>query len=102
VIGFVLGPIFEVNLRRTTMLTGDDTLGYLAGRPITLVIFGLVILSLLFPAFQAVYARQSMAVSRETATSPVAAAWPRAYRSTNKQGGPDDEENHSAPAADPP
>ncbi len=56
VIGFVLGPIFEVNLRRTTMLTGDDTLGYLAGRPITLVIFGLVILSLLFPAWQSYYA----------------------------------------------
>jgi putative tricarboxylic transport membrane protein len=27
VIGFVLGPIFEVNLRRTSMLTGGDTLG---------------------------------------------------------------------------
>jgi putative tricarboxylic transport membrane protein len=26
-IGFVLGPIFEVNLRRTSMLTGGDTLG---------------------------------------------------------------------------
>jgi putative tricarboxylic transport membrane protein len=58
VIGFVLGPIFEVNLRRTTMLTGDDTLGYLAGRPITLVILVLVILSLLFPALQAYYANR--------------------------------------------
>jgi putative tricarboxylic transport membrane protein len=59
VIGFVLGPIFEVNLRRTTMLTGGDTLGHLAGRPITLVIFVLVILSLLFPVLQSDYGRRN-------------------------------------------
>jgi putative tricarboxylic transport membrane protein len=53
VIGFVLGPIFEGNLRRTSMLTGGDTLGYLAGRPVTLVI-----LSLPFPVLQSYHAHR--------------------------------------------
>jgi putative tricarboxylic transport membrane protein len=51
VIGFVLGPIFEVNLRRTSMLTGGDTLGYL-------VSFALGILSLLFSVLQSYHAHR--------------------------------------------
>lgn len=56
VIGFVLGPLFEVNLRRTTMITGNDPIGFLLGRPVTLVIFALILAALLYPLAQARYA----------------------------------------------
>lgn len=64
VIGFVLGPLFEVNLRRTTMITGDDPIGFFLGRPITLVIFVLILLALLFPLVQSkFFGRQPPRVS---------------------------------------
>ncbi len=56
VIGFVLGPILEVNLRRTTMLTGGDAVAFFLGRPIALTIFALVLLSLAFPFLQSWHA----------------------------------------------
>jgi len=52
-IGFVLGPFIEDNLRRTTIVMGEDVLGFLAGRPITLVIFALVALVLAAPVIRA-------------------------------------------------
>ncbi len=62
VIGFVLGPIFEVNLRRTTMVTGDDPVAYVFGRPIAIVIFALVVLALVFPLVQSRLAQQKKQV----------------------------------------
>ena len=49
VIGFVLGPIVESNLRRTLMLTQGDVFGFLSGRPIALGIFVVAIVFLFWP-----------------------------------------------------
>lgn len=45
VIGFVLGPIFEKNFRRTGLISQGDLFGYILERPITL---GVLIVTLLF------------------------------------------------------
>lgn len=52
VIGFVLGPIFEINLRRTTIVVSGDFWGFMAGRPIALGVLTVVVLALLYPMFQ--------------------------------------------------
>lgn len=51
-IGFVLGPVFEVNLRRTTMLAGDSYSEYLMGQPITLVILSLTVAAIVLPVLR--------------------------------------------------
>lgn len=56
-VGFVLGPIFEDNLRRTTIVMSGDFFSYLLSRPIALVIMILVVIALLFPVAQALYLR---------------------------------------------
>lgn len=38
VVGFVLGPIFESNFRRTALIAQGDLASYVAGRPITLAV----------------------------------------------------------------
>ncbi|MEM7021175.1 MAG: tripartite tricarboxylate transporter permease [Pseudomonadota bacterium] len=58
VIGFVLGPIFEANYRRTWLISQGDFLGYLATRPITLVVLVGVMLALAFPFFQGLTSRR--------------------------------------------
>lgn len=47
VIGFVLGPIFEANFRRTLIMGGGDFLGTLASRPIAAAILALAVAILL-------------------------------------------------------
>ena len=58
VVGFVLGPVVEVTLRRLSTIAGHDPLGYLLGRPSALVIFLLVILALIFPILKSAFARR--------------------------------------------
>jgi putative tricarboxylic transport membrane protein len=53
VIGVVLGPIFEANLRRTTIMVGGDFWGFLLGRPIALAVLALSLAALLVPLIQA-------------------------------------------------
>ncbi len=57
VIGFVLGPIFEVNLRRTTIVMSGDFLGYILTRPIALGVLILAAIALVFPLLQSWYLR---------------------------------------------
>ena len=57
VIGFVLGPIFEVNLRRTTIIMSGDFFGYMATRPVALVVLVLAAIALLAPLVQTWYLR---------------------------------------------
>jgi len=57
VIGFVLGPIFEVNLRRTTIIMSGDFLGYILTRPIALGVLILAAIALVFPLLQSRYLR---------------------------------------------
>jgi putative tricarboxylic transport membrane protein len=57
VIGFVLGPIFEVNLRRTTIVMSGDFLGYILTRPIALGVLILAAITLVFPLLQSWYLR---------------------------------------------
>lgn len=57
VIGFVLGPIFEVNLRRTTIIMSGDFLGYILTRPIALGVLILAAIALVFPLLQSWYLR---------------------------------------------
>lgn len=49
IIGFVLGPVVEVNLRRMSSLAQADPIDYLLGRPLSLVILALVLLALAYP-----------------------------------------------------
>ena len=49
VIGFVLGPIFETNFRRMSLISQGDIVGYIADRPITLAALGLALVFLIFP-----------------------------------------------------
>lgn len=58
IIGFVLGPIFETNMRRATIIMGDDFFGFMTGRPIALGVMGMVVLSLLFPIAQNLFLRR--------------------------------------------
>ena len=55
VIGFVLGPIVEVNLRRTATLADSDLLGYFFGRPIALGVMAAAFLALIVPAARTFY-----------------------------------------------
>ena len=55
VIGFVLGPIFEVNLRRMTIIMSGDFLGYILTRPIALGVLILAAIALVFPLLQSWY-----------------------------------------------
>jgi putative tricarboxylic transport membrane protein len=57
VIGFVLGPIFEVNLRRMTIIMSGDFLGYILTRPIALGVLILAAIALVFPLLQSWYLR---------------------------------------------
>lgn len=50
VIGFILGPILEVNLRRASMLTGGDPLGFLVERHLTIAILALTVVLMFLPA----------------------------------------------------
>jgi len=54
IIGFVLGPVVEVNLRRMSSLAHSDPIEYLAGRPISLVILALVFAALVYPAVSSI------------------------------------------------
>ena len=65
VIGFVLGPVVEVNLRRAATLASSDLTGYFLGRPIALGILALALLALAFPLLGAVRRRWT---AREEAT----------------------------------
>lgn len=46
ILGLVLGPIFEANLRRTVVMGGDQLPEYLAGRPIALAVLGLCLIAI--------------------------------------------------------
>ncbi len=59
VIGFVLGPIFEVNLRRTTIVMSGDFFGYIAGRPVALGVLILCVIVLLLPLAQNLYLQRT-------------------------------------------
>jgi len=59
VLGLVLGPIFESNLRRTVLLAGNDPLTYFVGRPITLAVFALCLLALAWNIRSAIRGRNA-------------------------------------------
>jgi putative tricarboxylic transport membrane protein len=70
VIGVVLGPIFEANLRRTTIMVGGDFWGFMLGRPIALAVLALSFAALVVPLAQAWRSRRSnSANSRSQARS---------------------------------
>jgi len=52
VIGFILGPIVETNLRRSLILLQGNSVSFLSERPYTMIILALVALVLLFPLWQ--------------------------------------------------
>ncbi len=52
VIGFVLGPIIETNLRRSLILLQGNSISFLSDRPFTLGILFMVLIVLLFPLWQ--------------------------------------------------
>jgi putative tricarboxylic transport membrane protein len=52
VVGFVLGPIFEKNFRRTGLISQGDFVGFIADRPITLAVLALILVFLMVPIFR--------------------------------------------------
>lgn len=52
-IGFLLGPTFETQLRKTSLITGDDPIGFFMTRPASQVIAGLLVIVLALPLFRA-------------------------------------------------
>jgi putative tricarboxylic transport membrane protein len=58
VLGLILGPIAEVNLRRSLQISGGDP-GILVASPLTVVILFLSILSIAYPLFQRMRAQQA-------------------------------------------
>lgn len=59
VIGFVLGPIFEANFRRSVLVSQGDLLAYVQTRPITLVVLGVVAAFILLPLVRGLLKRAS-------------------------------------------
>jgi putative tricarboxylic transport membrane protein len=49
VIGFVLGPIFEKNFRRTGLISQGDLFGYIMDRPIALGVLTVTVLFIILP-----------------------------------------------------
>lgn len=49
VVGFVLGPIFEKNFRRTGLISQGDPIAFLADRPITLAVMAVTLCFILLP-----------------------------------------------------
>lgn len=63
VVGFVLGPIFESNYRRTGLISQGDMLGYIATRPITMLVLAGVAVAILVPLIKSLRpARPRLAV----------------------------------------
>jgi len=52
VVGFVLGPIFEKNFRRTGLISQGDFVGFITDRPITLAVLALILVFLALPLFR--------------------------------------------------
>lgn len=52
VLGYILGPIFEVNLRRLSIITEGDYYGFIAGRPASLVFLVFIVLALAAPIWR--------------------------------------------------
>lgn len=50
VVGLLLGGLLESNLLRTYQISGNDYLGYAAGRPAALIIFALMLISITMQA----------------------------------------------------
>ena len=57
VIGFVLGTIFESNLRRSVLVSQGDLFGYVAQRPIALSVIVLTALFFFMPVCRTIFAR---------------------------------------------
>ena len=66
VIGFVLGPIVEVNLRRAATLADAGFASYLAGRPIALGVLALAAIALAYPAMRTLLAQSRTRRPAET------------------------------------
>lgn len=58
VVGFVLGPVCEINFRRMMLVSQGEVVEHLNGRPIALVVFGLVALVVVYPVVRAVWVRR--------------------------------------------
>jgi putative tricarboxylic transport membrane protein len=81
VIGVVLGPIFESNLRRTTIMVGGDFWGFMLGRPIALCVLALALAALVLPMV-----RRGAAAGRTARTHAPRRARPRACDSSSGSG----------------
>ena len=49
VIGFVLGPIFEANFRRTVLISQGDLIAYIGSRPITMTVLAVILIFIALP-----------------------------------------------------
>ncbi len=58
VVGFVLGPVCEINFRRMMLVSQGEVVEHLSGRPIALVVFGLVAMVVVYPLVRMVWMRR--------------------------------------------
>jgi len=58
VLGLILGPIAEVNLRRSLQISGGD-LGVFVENPLTITIFVLSLVSVAYPLIQRIRERRA-------------------------------------------
>ncbi|MCB2008941.1 MAG: tripartite tricarboxylate transporter permease [Rhodoferax sp.] len=58
VVGFVLGPVCEINFRRMMLVSQGEVVEHLSGRPIALVVFVLVVMVVVYPLVRAVWVRR--------------------------------------------
>ncbi len=70
VIGFVLGPVLEVNLRRMSSLAGDAPVDYFLGRPIAAGILVLVALALAYPMLSGLLQARRQRLADAEKTTP--------------------------------
>jgi putative tricarboxylic transport membrane protein len=63
VLGFVLGPIFETNLRRAMMFSGGDLMPFIT-RPISAVMVGLTVLALVYLVYVQIRGRRKSTAMR--------------------------------------
>lgn len=67
IIGFLLGPTFETQLRKTSLITGDDPIGFFMTRPASQVIAVLLVIVLATPLIRAW--RRKRTASKESVKS---------------------------------
>lgn len=67
IMGFLLGPLAETNMQRVISLAKGDIIGYTAGKPVALILIGIVLMILLSPLWKRIKESKSKSKSSVSA-----------------------------------